>query len=73
MLKRSLVNRKKYAAALPIMIKEFENTFQDCQKTQLFDIFASTFSVDINTLLVNFQMDCIELKPNVPGLLEDLS
>jgi len=29
---RSLVNSKKYAAVLAIVIKEFENRFQDCKK-----------------------------------------
>ena len=50
------VNSKKYAAVFSIVIKEFENRFQDCRKNQLLDIFANPFSVNINTLPANLQM-----------------
>lgn len=30
--KHSAVNREKYVAVLPTLIKEFENRFQDCKK-----------------------------------------
>jgi len=40
----SPVNSKKYAAVLSVLIKEFENRFQDCQKTHQFSgIFATPF------------------------------
>ena len=32
LFKHSPVKREKYAAVLSILIKEFENRFQDCQK-----------------------------------------
>jgi len=60
--KHTPVNSKKYAAMLYVLIKEFENSFQDCQRNNLlFCIFATPFSVNINTLHANFQMECIEL------------
>jgi len=55
--KHSPVNSKKYAAVPSVLIKEFENRFQDYQKNlQYFYIFATPFSVDINMVPANFQM-----------------
>ena len=57
------VNSKKYAALLSILIKGFENRFQDLWKViNIFGIFVTPFSVDINTLPAHFQMKCVELQ-----------
>jgi len=61
--KHSLVNSEKYAALLCVFIQEFKNIFQDCKKNHIFFvIFTTPFSVHINTLSANFQMECIELQ-----------
>ncbi|XP_041419118.1 general transcription factor II-I repeat domain-containing protein 2-like [Xenopus laevis] len=57
------VNTEKYAALLYDLIQEFEKRFQDFRENkQHFAIFATPFSVDINMLPANFQMECIELQ-----------
>ena len=43
------------------LIKEFENRLQDFKKNHQF-IFVTLFSLDINTLPANFQMEWIELQ-----------
>ena len=66
MSKHSPVNSEKYAATLSILIKGFENKFQDCKKiTEFFCIFTTPFSVDINKLHANFQMECVELQSDI--------
>jgi len=64
--KLSSVHSKKYVAMLSILIKEFENSFQDYKKSdQFFGTFATPFSVNRNTLPANFQTDCIELQKDI--------
>jgi len=67
--KHSSVNSKIYAAALPILIKEFENRFQDYQKNLFVCLFvclfAGPFSVNRITLFANFQIECIELQSKI--------
>ena len=64
--KHGPVNNEKYAALLFDLIQEFENRFQDFRKNhQSFGIFATPFSVDINILPANFQMECIELQSDI--------
>ena len=61
--KHSPVNRKKICSFNLCFDNELENMFQDCQKShKFFGIFATPFSVNINTLPANFQMECIELQ-----------
>lgn len=58
---------KRYAAFFSILIREFKNTFQDLKKSrQFFYIFATPFSVDVNSLSGNFQMDGLELQSDIP-------
>ena len=58
--------KKKNQAMLSIVIKEVENRFQDWWKTtNSLVYFVTPFSVDINTLLVNFQMESIELQSKI--------
>lgn len=62
------VNCKKYSAVPSVLIKEFENRFQDCLNAMgylFIYLFASSFSVNINTLLVDFQMECIEFQSKI--------
>ena len=62
----SPVNSRKYAASPFNVIQEFENRFQDFhENNQYFAIFATPFSVDINMLPANFQMECIELRSDI--------
>ena len=64
--KHSPVNSEKYAALLFNLIQEFENRFQDFQENnQYFAIFVTLFSVYINILPANFQMECTELQCNI--------
>ena len=64
--KHSPVNSKKYAALLFNLIQEFENRFQDFhENNQYFAISASPFSVNINMLPANFQMECMELQSDI--------
>ena len=64
--KHTPVSHKKHTALLSILIKEFESRFQDGQKNHhFFPIFVTPLSVDINTLLVNFQTKCIELQSEI--------
>lgn len=60
----SLLNCEQYAALLSILIKESESRFKDCWRTEqsslvlfCFCILPTPFSVDINRLLVNFQIE----------------
>ena len=62
--KHNPVNSEKFAPMLSALIKEFENRFECCQNNLQF-IFISPFSVDINTLTANFQMECIELQSDI--------
>ena len=56
--KHSPMNSKKYAALLFDLIQEFENIFQDIWgNNQYFATFVTLFSVDINMLPANFQME----------------
>lgn len=53
---------------LSILIKEFENKFQDFKKQkthQFLCVFLTQFAVHINTLPVNLQMEYIELQSDV--------
>lgn len=54
------MNSEKYAALLSVLKKKFENTFQDCKKIYQLT-FETPVSVDINSLHVNFQIECVEL------------
>ena len=57
------VNSGKYAALLFYLIQEFETRFKDLRENnQYFAIFVTPFSVDINMLPANFQLECIELQ-----------
>jgi len=58
--RHSPVNSEKYAAVLSILIKQFKHSFQDCRKEHQFCIFATLFSVGINTLPAHFQMECVQ-------------
>ena len=42
--KDSTVNSEKYAAMLSVLIKEFENRFQDCQKKSSVHVCKPIFS-----------------------------
>lgn len=53
----SSVSVRKYEDFLSILIKEFGNRYQDNQKKLFFLMFATPFSVNINTLAVNFEME----------------
>lgn len=54
-LKHSPVSSEKHAAVLSLVIKESEKRLQDCQNINFFFcLFATPFSVDLNTLLRNF-------------------
>lgn len=56
--KHSSVSKENYAATPSMAIKELENGFQDCQNTHPFSgLFEAPYAVDINTLLVKFQME----------------
>ena len=64
--KHSPVNSEKYVAFLFILIKDFENRFQDCKKChQSFGILETLFSVDINILPAKFQIECRELQSDI--------
>lgn len=66
LVEHSPVISEKYAAMLYILIQEFENRLQDFQKKPLlFCIFATPFSLVINTLPANFHMECTELQSDV--------
>lgn len=61
--KHNTVNRGKYATMLSVLTDEFENWFQDCKNNcQFFGIFETSFSVNINILPGNFQIECIQLQ-----------
>lgn len=52
---------------ISILIRVFENRFQDFQETHWFflgGIIVMPFSVDINALHTHFQMEHIELQPD---------
>lgn len=60
------VNSKKYAAMPCFLIQGFENGFQDCwNKWWTFLYISAPFSVNMNTLPVNFQVECIELRSDI--------
>lgn len=62
----SSVNRENHAATLSTVIKEFENGFQDSQKTHQFSgLFVAPFAVHINTLFVNFHMEYNDLQSKI--------
>lgn len=62
--KHSALINKEYAVMLSILIKEFENRFQDGKKNHEFG-FVKPFSVDTNTLPASFQMHCTELQSDI--------
>lgn len=64
LVKQNPVNSEKYAVMFSMLIKEFENRFQECWGKKKNCIFATQYSADINTLPVNFQIECIELQPD---------
>lgn len=51
---------------ISILIRVFENRFQDFQETHCFfwGLLVMPFSVDINALHTHFQMEHIELQPD---------
>ena len=60
------MNSEKYTTLLFDLIQEFENRFQDFwENNQYFAIFVTPFSVDINMLPANFQMEYIELQSDI--------
>lgn len=59
--KDSPVISEKYAALLSVLKKKFENRFEGCKKMYQLT-FETPFSVGINSLPVNFPMECIELQ-----------
>ena len=60
------LNKEKYSTLLFQLIQEFQKRFQDFrQNQQLFLIFATLFSVDINILHPDFQMKCIEVQSDI--------
>jgi len=63
LVKHCSVSREKYAAMLSVLIKEFENRFQDCRKK------SSIFLYLWNSIFIchkySFQTECIE---NIEGL-----
>ena len=63
--KHGPTNSEEYGAVLPVFIKDFENRCQDCWKKSIFSILAILFSVDVNKLPANFQMECIELQSDI--------
>ena len=64
--KHSPVNSEKYSALLCDFIQEFENIFQDVwEDNQYFAVSATPFSVGINMLPANFQMERVELQPDI--------
>ena len=64
--KHSPLNKKKYSTLLFQLILEFEKRFQDFRlNQQSFLIFATPFSVDINILHPDFQMECIEVQSDI--------
>lgn len=64
--KNSPVNSEKYTGVLSVLIKECANRFQDCKKPNCFLVSLQLhFSININTLLANFQMQCTELQPKI--------
>lgn len=65
--KHTSVNAEKYTALLSVLIKEFENRFQDLKKKKkrFFCIFAISFLADINTLPADFQSKCTELQSDI--------
>jgi len=64
---RSPVNSKTSATVLSVLIKESESKFQDYKEIGgvFLRLNATPFSVDINTLHDNFQMDCMALQPKI--------
>jgi len=62
--KDSPVISEKYAALLSVLKKKFENRFEGCKKIYQLT-FETPFSVGINSLPVNFPMECIELQSDI--------
>ena len=64
--KHSHVNSEKYEALLFDFMQEPENRFQDIwENDQYFTKFVTPFSVNINMLSANIQMECIELQSDI--------
>lgn len=60
------VSCTKYAALVFDLIKEFQCRFQDFRKNEEnFKLFSTPFSLDINKLPSNLQMECIELQSDI--------
>ena len=64
----SPVNSGRYPTVLPVLEKEFENRFQECWKKNHFFFLIRVVTpcpVNINTLLTNFQMECVKLQSDI--------
>lgn len=59
-------NINKYADLIGLLIKNFESKFQDFKESEIdYKIFATPFSVDINILPENLQLECIDLQADL--------
>ena len=64
--KHSCVNGEKYAPLLFDLTQVFENRFKDFwEYNKYFAVFVTPFSVNINMLPANFQMECMELQSDI--------
>ena len=50
---------------LSVLIKEFENGFQDLPKNHHFSVYLTLFSVNRNILLANFHKERTELQSDI--------
>ena len=63
--KHSPVSSKKYALCFLFRYRNLRRGFKIAEKINFFCIFVIPFSVDINTLPLIFQTECIELQVDV--------
>lgn len=64
--KKKYIYIYKNATVLSVLIKEFENSFKISEKiVNFFCMFATPFSVKINPLATNFQLQYIELQSDI--------
>ena len=63
----SSMNKEKYAAVLSLLIKNFENRFQDLKKYIFFFlvVYLRLHFQSTNTLPGNFQVECLELQSDI--------